>query len=88
MRRCRGRLATAHWRRAATGAFLNVTEYDAAFGQVVRGQFERDFVTGEDTDEVLFHLAGRIGDQLVAVFQVHTEALVWQHFIDNAIHFN
>jgi len=65
-----------------------VAEADAALGEVVRREFERDAVSRQDADVMLAHLAGRIGDQFVAVVQGDAKARVGQHLVDHTLHFD
>jgi hypothetical protein len=58
---------TARGATAARATCFDVTEGDAALVQVVRREFERDLVTGEDANVVLLHLARRVGNQLSSV---------------------
>jgi hypothetical protein len=67
-------------------AALDVTEGDAAFGQVVGREFQRDLVTRQDADVVLLHLAGGVGDQLVPVLQGDAKTRVRQDFVHDTIH--
>jgi len=77
-------------RRAAAGrcAGLDVAERDAPFAHVVGREFERHLVAREDADVVLAHLAGGVGDQLMAVVQRDAVAGVGQHFADDTAHFD
>ncbi|MNU04666.1 hypothetical protein D3C72_2491710 [compost metagenome] len=65
-----------------------MTERDAALGQVVGRQLERDLVAGQDADVVLAHLAAAVGDQLVAVVERDAVARVGQDFGHCAVHFD
>src|SRR5690606_9515270 len=68
--------------------FLFHAEGDATFAQVVRRHFNLDAVTGENTDVVLAHLAGDMGNDDVAVVQFYAEHGVRQGVDDGAFQFN
>src|SRR5712692_279521 len=55
---------------------LLVPIHDPAAGQVVRGHLYRDLVTRQDLDEVHPHLARDVGQQPVAVLQLHAKRRV------------
>jgi len=65
---------------------MQVAEGDAALGEVVGGHLQRDVVSREDADVVLAHLARRVGDEHVPVVELHAEAGIRQHFVDDAVH--
>jgi hypothetical protein len=80
---CRRRSSKSRSRRTKKAAigrlFLAVANQrfhavgDAALGQVVGRHFDLDLVAGEDADVVLAHAPGDVGDDLVAVLQLHPE---------------
>ena len=78
--------ASAGLARHHRASAFDVAEIDAALGQVVRRELQRDPVTREDADVVLFHLARRVGDQLVSVVEGHAKTGVGQHLVDDAHH--
>ena len=43
-----------------------LAEDDSAAGEVVGGEFDFDFVAGEDADEMLAHFAGDVTEDLAA----------------------
>ncbi|CCF17913.1 protein of unknown function [Pseudorhizobium banfieldiae] len=53
---------------------------DTALGQVVGSHFHKDLIAGENTDTVLAHPASGMGNDLVFVFELHTERCVRQQF--------
>src|SRR5947209_19682060 len=55
------------------GCLLLVAVGDAASGEVVGGQLHLDAVTGQDPDVVHPHLPGDVGEDLVAVVELHAE---------------
>jgi hypothetical protein len=69
-------------------AGFDVTEHDTRLVQVVRGHFNRHLVALQDADVVLLHPARRIGDELVAIFEVDAETQFRQNFGYEALHFN
>ncbi len=69
-------------------SLLAGSEYDAAFGEVVRGQLNGDFVARQDADVIFAHLAGDVSGNFVIVFEFDSESGVWQGFDDRALHFN
>ena len=60
------------------GWWLLVAVDDPTAGQVVRAELDHDAVLREDADVVLTHLARDVGEDLVAVRQLHTEHRVRQ----------
>ena len=82
-------LVAADRRRRHVGRFgRQVTEGDAALGEIVRGHFEGDLVAGDDPDMVFLELAARVGDKVVTVFEGDAIATVRQHFGNAALHFD
>ena len=61
---------------------------DAAAGQIVRGHLDRDLVAGKDPDKVHPELAGNMGQDDMAVADIHLEHRVGQGFNDRALEFN
>jgi len=59
--------------RLFDGGCLRFTENDAGLGKVVRRQFNLHFVTGNDANKVLSHLSGDVGQDILAVGQIHTK---------------
>ena len=57
---------------------------DPALGQIVRGHFDVDPVTGQHPDPVLAHLARGMGQNLVLVFQHDTKHRIGQQFHNRA----
>ena len=56
--------------------------------QIVRGHFEGDFVTGDDTDVVLLQLAASVGDQVVLVVERDAITSVGENFSNLTVHFD
>jgi hypothetical protein len=61
-----------------------VTERDAAFFQVVGGNFNGDPIADGNTDEMLAHLAGNMRQYLVSVVQFNPLHGGRQHLLHNA----
>lgn len=66
---------------------FKMAESNAAFAEVVGGHLYRHLVSSQDTDVVLAHLSGCVGNQLVTIFQIHTEARVRKDFGNKSVHF-
>src|SRR5882762_5064497 len=94
MRWCRGcsrskmRAAPSASMRPSCGTapLLAVAVDDAAARQVVGRELDADAVAGRDSNEVAAHTAGRVGDELVAVFELHLEHRVRQSLRDRGVH--
>src|SRR5712691_11194283 len=65
---------------------LAVAVDDAAARQVVGRKLDADAVTGRDADEVATHAARRVGDELVAVLELHLEHRVRESLRDGGVH--
>jgi hypothetical protein len=65
-----------------------MTESDPPLAEIVRGQFESDAIAGQNTDEIFFHAACRVSNEIVAVFQFDAEAAVGEDVLHNALHFD
>jgi hypothetical protein len=50
------------------------------FGQIVRRHFDLNLVASQNADAVLAHLACRVRDDLMAVFQLDPKRRIWQKF--------
>ena len=57
-----------------------MTEGNAAFGHVVRGDFQRNFIAGENSDVMLTHFAVCVGNQFIAVVEFDAIASVRKNF--------
>src|SRR5690242_17777783 len=62
-------LASTSARRAGAGLFESVG--DAPLGEVIGRHFHENLVSGKHADSVLAHFAGRMGDDLVSIFELH-----------------
>ena len=58
--------------------YLPFAERDAAFGEVVGGEFNADLVARDDANKVLPHPAGHMGHDFVSPFDLHFEARIGQ----------
>ena len=65
-----------------------MTEDDAPLLEIVRRHLHDHPVSGQRLDAVLLHLAGRVGDHLVTIVELHAETGVGQHFGDRAFKFH
>jgi hypothetical protein len=68
--------------RGRASAVVFVAKYQAAFFEIVRRNLDGNAIAGQGLDSVLFHSAGRVGDQLMAILQPDTETRVGQN-LDN-----
>ena len=68
--------------------FLALPERDARLPQVVGGHFHVHLVAHADADEILAHLAGNMGQHLVAVGQRHAKHRPRQDLRHLAVQFN
>ena len=64
-----------------------VAEADASALQVVRRHLHDHAVADAGADAELAHLAGRVGEDLVVVVELHAEVSVRQHLGDGAVEF-
>jgi len=65
-----------------------VAEGDAGLAEVVGGHFDVDLVADADADEILAHLAGDVGEDLMAVGQGHAKHGPRQDLGDLAVQFD
>ena len=63
-------------------------EDNARLGQVVRGQLHLHFVTRDDADKVLSHLAGDMRQHVPAIRQIHPEHGAGEDGRDYSFYFN
>jgi len=61
-------------------------EYDARAGQIIRGQFDRHLVPGQDANVMHAHLAGNMAQHYMAVFQFDAERCVGEVFQHLTLH--
>ncbi|VTZ22375.1 hypothetical protein MPC1_1210006 [Methylocella tundrae] len=57
---------------------------DATLGQVVGRHFDEDLVARKNTNPVLAHFAGRMGDDLMLVFELNPKCRIRQQFDDDS----
>src|SRR5262245_11983093 len=60
-----------------------VAEVDTTLVQVVGRHFHGHAIAGQDTDAVLFHAPGGVGDDFMPVIELHATARVRQHLRDH-----
>lgn len=51
---------------------------DSALRKIVRGQLDRNAVSGDDSNEVLPHLTGYMSYNLVAILEFHSKLSPWK----------
>ena len=51
---------------------------DSALSKIVRGQLDRNAVTGDNPDKMLPHLSGDVSYDLMAVLEFYTELSPWK----------
>jgi hypothetical protein len=61
---------TAYW---GTAGGLSMTECDSAFGEIVRGEFQSDFIARQDADAITAEPARQMCQYYPLVFQLHAE---------------
>jgi len=54
-------------------AVLSMTECNSAFGEIVRGEFQSDFVTRQNADAIAAEPARQVGQHHPLVFQLNAE---------------
>src|SRR5256886_5667977 len=69
-------------------AELLVAVHNPAARQIVWRKLHRDFVSRENPDEILAHLAGNVRQNLVLVLELNAEHRVWQRLDHRRHHFN
>src|SRR5579864_9848278 len=67
---------------------LFVAVHDAAPRQVVRRKLHRNFISGQNADEILAHLSGNVREHLMLVFQLDPKHGVGQRLNHGGHHFN
>jgi hypothetical protein len=50
-----------------------MTEGDSPFGQIVGGEFEGDFVAGQNTDAIPSKAASQVGQYNAVVIELHAK---------------
>src|SRR6478609_6075627 len=74
--------------RAGRGALVLVPEDDSALVEVVGAHLDSDTIALDRLDAVLLHLAGRVGNHLVAVVELHAKARIGEDFRHRALEFH
>jgi hypothetical protein len=57
-----------------------MTERDSAFGEIVRGEFQSDFIARQDADAIAAEPAREVSQHDTLVFQLHTEQAAGEFF--------
>ena len=65
-----------------------MTEGNTTFGHVVRRDFQRNFIAGENSDVMLAHFAVCVGNQFIAVVEFDAIASVRKNFGNGCSCFN
>jgi hypothetical protein len=73
--------------RTRTAAIVLVPEIDAAFRQIVQGEFERHSIACEDTNVMLAHFAGRVCTNNNAIVERDPILAIGKHLIDDSFEF-
>ena len=63
-------------------------EGDAAFGEIVRGKFEGDFVAGQNANAIAAEPAREVGQDKPFVLKLHTEFTAGEFLYDCALYFD
>jgi hypothetical protein len=63
----------APFRRVTLCSNLSFAIGDSSLSKIIRGQLDRNAVTGDDSDEVLPHLSGNVSYYLMAVLEFYTK---------------
>src|SRR6185312_10462143 len=78
-------------KRAFTGGLgtdgLAMAEGDAALGEVVRGEFEGDFIAGEDADAIAPQAAGEVSEHQTVMFELNREFSAGEFLDHGALYF-
>ena len=56
--------------------------------QVVRREFHRDAVSGQDLDEVHSHFAGDVRENFMSILEHDTEGRIGKTFLNDPVHLN
>jgi hypothetical protein len=65
---------------------VGAAEGDPSFAEIVRGEFHRDFIAGQNADVIFAHLAGDVRRNYVTVFEFDPEHGIGQGFCNGALH--
>jgi hypothetical protein len=64
-----------------------MAEGDAALGEVVGGEFEGDFIAGEDADAIAPQAAGEVGEHQTVMFELNREFSAGEFLDHGALYF-
>ena len=67
---------------------LSTSVNDAAFGQVVRREFDSDFVARKNTNVVFTHLSRNMRSHNMTVFEFYAKSRVWKRLVNDTFHLN
>ncbi len=81
-----GRVPKTKRALSGTGS-LAMAESDAAFGEVVGGEFEGDFIAGEDADAIAAQAAGEVGEHQTVMFELNREFSAGEFLDHGALYF-
>ena len=57
-----------------------MTECDSAFGEIVRGKFQRDLIAGQDADAIAAKPARQVSQHYTLVFELYAEQAAGEFF--------
>ena len=69
-------------------SMLLLAENDARLGQIVRRKLHRDFITGNDADEMLAHFAGNMREYVALPGQIDSKHRSGQHLGYRSFHYD
>lgn len=75
-------------RRSKEGASLTLAVRYSTLTQVVRCQFYRNAVAGDDSDKMFPHLASNMSYNLMSVFKLYSKLSPWEGLDYNACEFD
>lgn len=71
-----------------TRGMPGLAESDAALGEVVGGNLQRDFITWNNADEIFSHLSRYVGKDDVIVGKLHPKKSSGQNIHNNSVSSN
>lgn len=67
---------------------LTVPEGDSSLGEIVGGEFQRDFISGEHPDAITAEPAGQVGQHDAVVFELYAEQTARKLFQHGSSYFD
>ena len=67
---------------------LTMPERDSSLGEIVGGEFQRDFISGEHPDAITAEPAGQVGQHDAVVFELYAEQTARKLFQHGSCHFD